>query len=297
MTKSRIAIIDTIVKIPGKYTIEEFYSAVHKKYPEIGIATIYRNKGLMEEIGLIVKAGFKDHKTEYMACNLFTGKDLERKIGKSKLRSNNKNEYILDENDLSNSKQNDYDLRDPGTIKIKTLESRIDKWISDLQKLKNKKGETLENIINDFSRIDRIIINHGYSRDNLIQILIEIQKKYNWLPKHVLFYLSKKLDVPLTSIYNIATFYNSFNLEPCGKHSIIVCTGTACHLRGAMNLLQKIVSILNVKPGDTTDDYKFTLSTVNCLGACALGPIMMIDNKYYSNPSTNKLKKLLKSLS
>jgi len=123
-------------------------------------------------------------------------------------------------------------------------------------------------------------------------MFIDVQTDYNWLPKHALHHISNKLDIPLTNIYSIASFYKFFILEPRGKHSITVCTGTACHVRGATNLLQRIVNVLGVKPGDTTEDLKFTLDTVNCLGVCALGPVMMVDNQYHSNPSIGKLKKI-----
>jgi NADH-quinone oxidoreductase subunit E len=127
-------------------------------------------------------------------------------------------------------------------------------------------------------------------------MLIDFQTEYNWLPKHVLFYVGNKVNAPLSQIYSIASFYKFFNLEPRGKYQIIVCAGTACHVRGSMNLLQRIVNVLKIKPGDTTSDYKFTLDTVNCLGCCALGPVMLFNNKYYSNPSKKDIEKLFSSL-
>ena len=143
----------------------------------------------------------------------------------------------------------------------------------------------LSKFYNDIERYD-------FQGSNLIQMLLDVQAEYNWLPKHALYHIGDKLDVPLTRVYNIASFYKFFNLEPRGKHSIVVCTGTACHVRGSMSLLQRIVNVLDVKPGDTTEDMKFTLDTVNCLGVCALGPVMMLDKQYYSDPSISKLKKI-----
>ena len=183
------------------------------------------------------------------------------------------------------------DYRDMERINI--IQSQLSGWLNDLNEIKRKKELELEDVIKDFGTVDKIINDHGNQKSNLIQMLLDVQNEYRWLPKHILLYISSKLDISLADIYGITTFYKYFNLEPIGKHSIIVCMGTACHVRGAMNLLQRIVNILGVKPGDTTGDYKFTLDTVNCLGCCALGPVMMIDNKYFSNPSTGKLKKIL----
>ncbi|MCL4377464.1 MAG: NAD(P)H-dependent oxidoreductase subunit E [Actinobacteria bacterium] len=150
----------------------------------------------------------------------------------------------------------------------------------------------LEDMTEDFEEIDKILKKHDYSSNSLIQMLIDFQSKFNWLPKFVLYNISSKLNIPLTNIYSVATFYKFFNLEPRGKYSIVVCAGTACHVRGSENLLQRIVNILDINPGDTTDDFKFTLDTVNCLGCCALGPVMVLNERYYSNPSTKQLEKL-----
>ncbi len=154
----------------------------------------------------------------------------------------------------------------------------------------------MEVLINDINKIDNVILKHENKKDNLIQMLIDFQTEYNWLPKHVLFYVGKKLEIPLTQIYSIASFYTFFNLEPKGKYSVIVCAGTACHVRGASSLLQRIINILKINPGNTTPDLKFTLDTVNCLGCCALGPVMMFNKKYYSNPSSKQLEKLFSSV-
>jgi NADH-quinone oxidoreductase subunit E len=129
-------------------------------------------------------------------------------------------------------------------------------------------------------------------KSTLIQALLEIQSENRWLSKEVLEWLSRKLDVPLTQIYNIATFYKAFSLVPQGRHSASVCTGTACHVRGAQRLLDKATEALKVNPGETSKDLRFTLNTVNCLGCCALGPVIEIDGKYYSDPSPDELKKI-----
>lgn len=130
----------------------------------------------------------------------------------------------------------------------------------------------------------------------LIQMLLAIQCENHWLPENALLWVSRKLGVPLSQIYHIATFYKAFSLKPQGRHSVSVCLGTACHVRGATRLLDKVMETLNIRPGETSRDLQFTLNTVNCLGCCALGPVMMIDGKYHSNPSTAKIKEIFAAL-
>jgi len=107
--------------------------------------------------------------------------------------------------------------------------------------------------------------------------------------------VSENLGVPLNHIYNITTFYKHFSLLPKGRHSITVCLGTACHVRGAVHLLDRVSDCLGVGPGQTTPDENFTLSTVNCLGCCALGPVMVVDGEYMSNPPVKTIKQLMAS--
>lgn len=126
----------------------------------------------------------------------------------------------------------------------------------------------------------------------LIQMLLAIQRENHWLSKDALVWASRKLGVPLTQIYHVATFYKAFSLKPQGRHSVFVCMGTACHVRGATRLLDKVTETLKIRPGETSRDLQFTLNTVNCLGCCALGPVMMVDGKYQSNPSTDKMKEI-----
>ena len=130
-------------------------------------------------------------------------------------------------------------------------------------------------------------------RSSLIQVLLEMQRQNRWLSKEALEWVSHKLDVPLTQVYNIATFYKAFSLVPQGRHSVSVCTGTACHVRGAPRLLDKATETLKVNPGVTSKDLRFSLNTVNCLGCCALGPVIEIDGKYYSDPSPDELNKIV----
>ena len=126
----------------------------------------------------------------------------------------------------------------------------------------------------------------------LIQMLLAMQRENRWLSEDALLWVSRKLGVPMTQIYHIATFYKAFSLKPQGRHSVSVCLGTACHVRGATHLLDKVMETLEIKPGETSRDLQFTLNTVNCLGCCALGPVMMVDGKYHSNPSTNEIKEI-----
>jgi len=126
----------------------------------------------------------------------------------------------------------------------------------------------------------------------LIQMLLSIQRENHWLSKDALVWVSRKLGVPLTQVYHVATFYKAFSLKPQGRHTVSVCLGTACHVRGAPRLLDKVMETLKIRPGETSRDLQFTLNTVNCLGCCALGPVMMVDGKYHSNPSTDKMKEI-----
>ena len=129
----------------------------------------------------------------------------------------------------------------------------------------------------------------------LIQMLLAIQRENRWLSNDALVWVSRKLGIPLAQIYHIATFYKAFSLKPQGRHSVSVCMGTACHVRGATGLLCKVKDTLKIKPGETSRDLQFSLKTVNCLGCCALGPVMMVDGKYHSNPSAGEVKEIFEA--
>ncbi len=126
----------------------------------------------------------------------------------------------------------------------------------------------------------------------LIQMLLSIQSGNSWLSRDALGWVSKQLAVPLAQVYHIATFYKAFSLLPKGRHSVSVCLGTACQVRGAPRLLDKVIDTLQIKAGETSADRRFTLNTVNCLGCCALGPVMMVDGQYYSKPSTKEIQQI-----
>ncbi len=131
----------------------------------------------------------------------------------------------------------------------------------------------------DKDRIDQIIDKHHGEPSSLIQILLEIQAENHWLPKEALEQVSERLRVPMTRIQHIVTFYKAFSLVPKGRHRIHVCAGTACHVRGASRVLDTVEGLTGIRPGETDLDLKFSLETVNCLGCCALGPVVEIDGK------------------
>ena len=127
----------------------------------------------------------------------------------------------------------------------------------------------------------------------LVQILQDINIEYHYLPGHALKYVSERLSIPLSRVYYVATFYTAFSLKPRGKHLVRVCVGTACHARGAPRVLEEFERQLETPRGETTPDLQFTLETVNCLGCCALGPVVMVDQDYHS-VTTNEVATLLK---
>lgn len=141
--------------------------------------------------------------------------------------------------------------------------------------------------------IDKIIKRFKEKEIDLIQLLHEIQNEYNYLPQDVLEYVSRTLHIPFSKIYSIATFFTAFSLTPRGKHVCTVCMGTACHVRGAPGVLSRLEERLGIKAGETTKDKQFTLESVNCLGACALAPIVVIDGEYHGQTTVNKVDKLL----
>jgi NADH-quinone oxidoreductase subunit E len=129
----------------------------------------------------------------------------------------------------------------------------------------------------------------------LVSILQDIQAEYNYLPKEAIIQVSQGLDVALSQVYSVATFFKAFSLKPRGRHLINVCLGTACHVRGTVRILDEIEQELGIDSGKTTKDLKYTLETVNCVGACALGPIVIVDGNYSGQMKSNKVKPLLAS--
>lgn len=147
----------------------------------------------------------------------------------------------------------------------------------------------------DIEKIDQIIEKHSGAASSLIQVLLDIQSENHWLPKEALERVSEKLEVPFNRIQHVATFYKAFSLVPKGRHEVHICVGTACHVRGASRVLDSVQDFIGIKPGETDLDLKFSLETVNCLGCCALGPVMDVNGKTHGNISPAKTADVLKS--
>jgi NADH-quinone oxidoreductase subunit E len=147
----------------------------------------------------------------------------------------------------------------------------------------------------DVKRVDQIIDKHEGKASSLIQVLLEIQSENHWLPKEAIERVSERLEVPLSRIQHIVTFYKAFSLVPKGRHEVHVCMGTACHVRGAQRILDRVEDLTGIKPGETDQDLKFSLETVNCLGCCALGPVMVVDGEYHGKISPAKSEDVLKN--
>lgn len=146
----------------------------------------------------------------------------------------------------------------------------------------------------DFRAIDDMIFTRfDGDKENIIMILQALNKEYNYLPQPVLNYVSTRLDIPLSQIYGIATFYSMFSLEPRGRHLISICLGTACHVRGGQNIKERLEAHLGIKPGKTTEDMRFTFETVRCIGCCSIGPVAKVDDKVYSRTNSVKILKAL----
>ncbi len=129
--------------------------------------------------------------------------------------------------------------------------------------------------------------------ENLIPLLQEVQSEYHHLPADVLRAISRRFNIPLTRVFHVATFYNSFSLEPRGHHQVKVCLGTACHVRGAQRILDRILEELGMPACGTTRDYAFTVEPVRCLGCCALAPIVRVDDRTYGHLQQSKIPKVL----
>jgi NADH-quinone oxidoreductase subunit E len=156
--------------------------------------------------------------------------------------------------------------------------------------------EKVEKAAMDIERVDRIIDQHRGEASSLIQVLLQIQSENHWLPKEAMKRVSEKLGVPLNQVQHIATFYKAFSLVPKGRHEIHVCVGTACHVRGAQRVLDRVQDLTGISPGETDLDMKFSLETVNCLGCCALGPVMVVDGEYHGKMAPAKSEEVLKAV-
>jgi NADH-quinone oxidoreductase subunit E len=149
--------------------------------------------------------------------------------------------------------------------------------------------------MSSIDRIDRIIDKYACEPGVLIQLLLDIQRELTWIPPEAIMRINKRLKIPVSEIYRVASFYTALSLKPRGQHLVRVCTGTACYVRGGPRVLDSVERTLKIRAGETTSDGKFTLETVNCLGCCALGPVVEIDGQYHGKLSPAKVEKLLSS--
>ena len=144
--------------------------------------------------------------------------------------------------------------------------------------------------------VDLIVDKYQEKRTALISILHDVQDRYKYLPDEALKMVASRLRMDINEIYGVATFYKSFTLTPQGKHSITLCLGTACHVRGGPKVLRELKGLLHIEPGQTTADRQFSLNVVNCLGVCAIGPVMMLDRKFYGEMNPIMAKRIIEKL-
>lgn len=149
------------------------------------------------------------------------------------------------------------------------------------------------NLLFNQQEVNKIIDLFDCKRSNLIQILHQLQNLYSFLPIEVLVQVSKKMSVPLSEVTGVVSFYSFFSTQPRGRHTIRVCLGTACYVRGGKKIIEKIQELLQVDLGGTTEDQRFTFEIARCIGACGLAPAVMIDNEVYRQVNSNKLKSIL----
>ena len=145
----------------------------------------------------------------------------------------------------------------------------------------------------ELAQVDQIVTKYGGDQRALISLLLDIQDQFYYLPQAALERVAEQVGVPPVQVYQVARFYKAFSLKPRGKHMLTVCVGTACHVRGGERLVDQLGRLLKVAPGETTEDKLFTLQTVNCLGCCALGPVLVVDGTYYGKMSATKIDKVL----
>jgi len=145
----------------------------------------------------------------------------------------------------------------------------------------------------DLAMAEAILGKYPPEEPSLIQVLQDVQRAYNFLPCDVLVKVADALGVPLAHVFSVSTFYKAFALNPQGDTIIKVCTGTACHIRGAGQLVEELVRTLGIRPDQTTEDLKFTIKTVNCVGACAMAPVMIVGEKYWGNAKPARMTKYL----
>jgi NADH-quinone oxidoreductase subunit E len=144
--------------------------------------------------------------------------------------------------------------------------------------------------------LEKILKDRRSQPQQLVEVLQDVQEAFGYIPPEVMTTVSRELGVPVIEVSRVTHFYKAFSLKPRGRHVITVCMGTACHVRGAVRMLDEVSGQLGIEPGETTDDRMFTLERVNCLGACALGPVVVLDGRYHAKMTPNKLRELLESV-
>ncbi len=159
-----------------------------------------------------------------------------------------------------------------------------------------KKERAILDMRDELLDVDSIMEKYDFQKSALIQVLLDVQEEFNWIPRHIMHWISSRLNVPAKEILTVVNFYEAFSLEPRGKHRVQVCTGTACHVKGASELLTQVSSVLGLAPGKTDPSLQFTLETVHCLGCCALAPVVQVDKQYLHKPSRKRLENTFKAL-
>lgn len=177
----------------------------------------------------------------------------------------------------------------PLSLELRKLEEEAIHHAEALKRIRRRE-DALKEIVHELRVIDELVDKYNEDKSGLIQILLDVQDRFNWISKPAIMWVSERLNVPPSLIYQISTFYNVFALTPRGHHSVRVCLGTACHVRGGQRIMEAAERTLGIKDGEVTPDGEFGLERVNCLGCCALGPVMVVDNEYHGNlkPGTGK---------
>jgi len=147
----------------------------------------------------------------------------------------------------------------------------------------------------DLNRVEEIIDRYEGEEGVLIQLLLDLQSEFNWIPREVIARISERLHIPKSQIYRIASFYKAMSLSPVGRHVIQVCLGTACQVRGAPRIMDRVKESLGIEEEETTQDMRFTLRRVNCLGCCAMGPVVVVDGDYHGKVTPSEVEDLLQS--
>lgn len=178
---------------------------------------------------------------------------------------------------------------------LKVIDKGLGQKIERLKglELKREHREQAIDDLNSMAIADEIMARYQYRDAALIAILQDIQKRFNYLPQNLLRYVALRMNVPLTRVYSISTFYKAFSLKPRGKHLINVCLGTACHVRGGLKIMERLERELGIKNEETTYDEKFSLKSVRCVGCCGLAPVIMIDSEFHGNLTQEMIPKVL----